>query len=72
MYEKANRLRARDVLRLPRSADHSLPLAVRVACPMKALRHPIIFTRLVRYHWFSGVTFSNAVKSALHNLNRSV
>ena len=39
---------------------------------MKALVHPIIFIRLVRYHLFSGVTFSNAIKSAIHNIKRTV
>jgi hypothetical protein len=39
---------------------------------MKALLHPIVAYRLTRYHLASGLTFSNAVKSALSNLNRSI
>lgn len=39
---------------------------------MKALLHPIIFTRLVRYHLASGLTVSNSIASAINNIKRTV
>jgi hypothetical protein len=78
MTNEARTLPDRHAARLARQSYHPRLLGVldgsNSDCgdDMKTILHPVHFYRLVKYHLFSGLTFSNALKSAHNNLNRSI